>query len=68
MNEYFVNVTKSLNIPDVEIEKHPINSDIQYMDPVDQIIYNYSKHPSILKTKEMIKHEETFTFQKVTES
>ena len=38
MNEYFVNITKNLDIPEYTTEVLPI--DVEYMDPIDEIIYN----------------------------
>ena len=54
MNDYFVNVTESLNIPEIMIEQLPLNTDIVYIDPIDTIIHNYKNHPSILKINENI--------------
>ena len=68
MNDYFVNITKKLNIPEFPIEKLPENSDVEFIDPVDQIIHNYSKHPSILKINELVIHTRTFSFCKVNYS
>ena len=48
MNEYFLNVTKSLDIPEFKIERLSTNTDIVYIDPIVRILFNYKKHPSIL--------------------
>ena len=63
MNEYFVNITQTLDIPKFETEKIP--ADIQYIDPIDEIIYNFSKHPSIIKLNSIIKPDINFSFDKV---
>ena len=68
MNEYFVNVTKNLDIPEFKIEQLPINTNIVCTDPIDHILFNYKNHPSILKINESIKLTETFTFSKVNET
>ena len=39
MNDYFVNVTKSLDIPEFKIEQLPMNTDIVYIDPIDHILF-----------------------------
>ena len=51
MNNYFVNITQNLNIPESILRKMPRNTDVECLDPIDQILVNYSKHPSILKLK-----------------
>ncbi len=69
MNDYFVNITQQLDIPEIPIEKQPDdNIDIQLSDPVDRIISNYSKHPSILKIKDTVSHNDKFTFTKVNQA
>ena len=60
MNEYFVNIMKNLNIPAYMIEKLPDNINVECIDPIDGIIYNYSKHPSILKINTFVNHRRTF--------
>ena len=65
MNEYFVNVTKNLDIPEFKIEQLPINTNIVCIDPIDHIVFNYKNHPSILKINESAKLTETSTFSKV---
>ena len=67
VNEYFVDVTKSLDIPEFKIEWLPTNTDIVYINPIDHILFNYTKHPSILKINENVKLTESFTFSKVNE-
>ena len=59
-NEYFVNITQNLDIPDITNEVLPI--EVEYIDPIDKIIYNYSKHPSIIKIKQIIKSNDNFSF------
>ena len=61
MNEYFVNITKILDIPVLTSEVLPI--DIGCMDPADEIIYKYSKHLSIIKINEILKPTEQFFHQ-----
>ena len=67
MNNYFVNITQNLNIPESILEKIPRNTDVECLDPIDQILLNYSKHPIILKIKVFVKPIDTFSFNKVDE-
>ena len=66
MNEYFVNITQNLDIPEFTIEMPSV--EIECIDPIDEIIFNYSKHPSIVKITEIVKADETFSFSIVKES
>ena len=66
MNEYFVNITKNLDIPEFTTEV--LHTDVECIAPIDEIIYNYSKHPSIIKINEIIKPVETFSFNEVNQS
>ena len=67
-NEYFVNITQNLDIPDITNEVLPI--EVEYIDPIDKIIYNYSKHPSpsIIKIKQIIKSNDNFSFHEVNQN
>ena len=38
INDYFVNVTKSLDVPEIMIEQLPMNTDVVYIDPIDTIL------------------------------
>ena len=40
MNEYFVNVTKSLDIPEFKIGRLPTNTDIVYIVTIRHILFN----------------------------
>ena len=66
MNNYFVNVTKGLDIPDIICKDVQGISDIEYIDPIDQIIYKYNEHPSILKINNYIKSSKNFSFENIT--
>ena len=50
------------------IEKLPDNIDVECIDPVDGIIYNYSKLPSILKINIFVNHTKTSSINKVNQS
>ena len=50
------------------IGKVPDNIDVECIDPIDGIIYNYSKHPSILKINTFVNHTKTFSINKVNRS
>ena len=49
-----------MDIPDITNEVLPI--EVEYIDPIDKIIYNYSKHPSIIKIIQIIKSNDNFSF------
>ena len=66
MNDYFVNITQTLDIPEFKTEKLPI--DIEFIDPIDEIICNFSKHPSITKINNIIKPKERFVFNSVEQT
>ena len=63
MNEYFVNITQTLDIPKFTTEKLPFG--IECVDPIDEIIFNFSKHPSITKINNIVKPLKTFAFEEV---
>ena len=65
MNEYFVNITQNLDIPKFRKEMPPANTDI--IEPIDEILYNYNMHPSIIKINNIIKPIKKFSFDKVME-
>ena len=58
-NTYFESVTDSLNL--FEWTGESVNSN----DKIEQIIVKFSKHPSILKTKQKVKINRKFSFQSV---
>ena len=62
MKDYFVNVTKSLDIPEIMIGQ------IIYVDPIDAILHNFHNHSSIIKIRENVKLSETFNFNKINEN
>ena len=55
-----------MDIPDITNEVLPI--EVEYIDPIDKIIYNYSKHPSIIKIKQIIKSNDNFSFHEVNQN
>ena len=68
INDYFVDITKNLDIPDIEIEQLPWNTDDVCIDPIDTILYRYKNHPSILEIRQNVTYTETFTFIQINES
>ena len=56
-------ITQNLDIPDITNEVLLI--EVEYIDPIDKIIYNYSKHPSIIKRKQIINSNDNFSFHEV---
>ena len=65
MNDYFVNITKGLDIK-VPYNDNPEKNDVTCIVPIDQIIIGYSKHRNILKITERIGHTTEFSFERVT--
>ena len=63
-NDYFINVLKDLDIP--EICEENVNADLLNLDMINLIIYKYRKHPSILRINEFVHIENTFSFKKAT--
>ena len=68
MNDYFVNITKNLDIPDLMTEELPDNIVLETLDPIDHIIYKYGNHPSIVKLNEFIDHDNNFSFNKISQT
>ena len=69
MNNYFVNITEDLNIPAIKtITDIVSNPSIVCTDPIEQIILNYSLHPSILMIKTLVDCNITFSFNHVNQS
>ena len=60
-NMYFESVTDSLNL--FEWIGEPVNSN----DEIEQILFKFSKHPSILKIKQKVKINRKFSYQSVSE-
>ena len=60
-NTYFESVTDSLNL--FEWIGESVNSN----DKIEQILFKFSKHPSILKIKQKVKINRKFSFQSVSE-
>ena len=58
LNDYFVNVTKDLDISIPLTETFPYND--TFMDPIDLIISRYKNHPSILNIMERVEHQKNF--------
>ena len=69
MNDYFVNVTKDL---DISIPSSPtLECNLPSGDPTDQILLRYRNHPSILKIMEKMGQQVNFVrfkFEFVTQS
>ena len=60
-NTYFESVTDPLNL--FEWIGESVNSN----DKIEQILFKFSKHPSILKIKQKVKINSKFSFQSVSE-
>ena len=60
MNNYFVGITRELGVSP-PIGKNKAESNLIFIDPIDQIINNYSEHPSIHEIKKRIVHSNVFS-------
>ena len=64
MNNYFVDITKELGIS-LPMDENNENGDLVFIDPIDQIINDYSEHPSIHHIKDRIVHSTAFFFDNI---
>ena len=64
INDYFINITKELNIPPPipNIKEQRVDTGI---DPIDLIIHVYREHPSIIKIRHKVDHTSKFSFIKI---
>ena len=64
MNDYFVNITREIDVPEV------CHTDVGSLctSPIDVIIQTYSEHPSIIKINENVKVGMNFNFDEIYES
>ena len=67
-NNYFINIVKDLNIPDINSVKIPENVSSLNMDRIDKIIEHYNQHPSVVQIRKHVPHDKIFSFEKATES
>ena len=67
-NDYFVNIVKVLDIPQISFSKESGTSNMINNDPIDNIIHTYDNHPSILRIREHINQTELFSFSKINET
>ena len=63
MNEYFVNITQNMGIP--KFNEETLTPSDESIDPVDEIIYKFSKHPSIIKINNIVEDTQTFSFNEI---
>ena len=62
-NDYFVNIVKDLNIPEISVIAS-MNPSIIINDPIETIVQNFKEHPSV-KIKQHIVKTEMFSFKKI---
>ena len=64
MNDYFINITKELNIPPPisNIKEQRVDTGI---DSIDMISHVYREHPSIIKIRHKVDHTSKFSFIKI---
>ena len=64
MNDYFINITKELNIPSPipNIKEQRVDTG---KDSIDMIIHVYCEHPSIIKIRHKVDHTSKFSFIKI---
>ena len=67
MNNYFVDITRELGVS-IPMNDNNVNRDLIFIDPIDQIISDYSEHPSIRKIKERFEQSTSFLFDSITAS
>ena len=65
-NDYFINIVKDLQIPDIILAEVPVIPQNIY-DPIENILYTYHNHPSIIKIRIHGDQAEKFSFSNVTE-
>ena len=63
INEFFTNITKTMDIAPGECILVPTN---HLLDPVEIAVEKYKYHPSIQKIKDKVKQDSSFDFQPVT--
>ena len=66
-NNYFVNIVKDLNIPEINHPKISGNINNSTVEPIEIIIQKFCDHPSIIKIKEHIIQTELFSFKLLNE-
>ena len=62
-NDFFVTITDSLGI--VENKEIVLDSN-DFTDPIDQILFKFSRHPSIQKIRSLKQNAGSFSFEKVS--
>ena len=67
MNDYFVNIASEVGVS-IPTNESNLNRDLTFIDQIEQIMNDYSEHPSILKINERIKHPTPFFFDCITAS
>lgn len=67
MNDYFIDIVEDLEI---ECFNHTNSDDIEptFLNEIENIIYKYKNHPSILKIKEHVHVDDKFSFMNTTTS
>ena len=64
-NDYFVNITKGLDIGLNDTEADLYNITVDITDPVEKIIHQYHNHPSIMNIRKNVCSFNSFTFSKI---
>ena len=67
-NDYFINIVKDLNIPDITLDKVPVIPENTNNDPIDNILNTYDSHPSIIRIRIHVGQIEKFSFSQVTDT
>ena len=65
-NDYFINIVKDLQITDIILAEVPVIPQ-NINDPIDNILYTYLNHPSIIKIRIHVDQAEKFSFSNATE-
>ena len=61
---FFANAVKSLDLPKNR-ELLNLNANASFENPIDEIIYKFESHPSILKIKEKVVNNNIFSFTEI---
>ena len=63
LNNFFQNATKTLNVIE---NSYLTNNANEVLDPVDEAVFKYKNHPSILTIKNLLGATTTFLFNEVS--
>ena len=65
--DYFVNIVKDVNTPDISSHTPEADHSVKVTDRIDIIRHKFSRHANVTKIEENVKLTDFFTFQNVNE-